>query len=309
MSSLPCNYNIDLNNSDESSERIKKDFFDILFNTVYKQFGIRKDIYDNFINNVKCKYRDNPYHNFNHAIDATITLYYFFDNLNCDNFTFSQLDKLILITGILCHDVGHFGLAGNYVTLLCEANNVTNENTSCDFVRIFNTHKFFTTSYLEEFHWMLCKEILDSTQLLNVFSNEELCNIEEQIKNIILSTDPLTLKQVIDQSDLYQDKNKIFKLLIKSSDIGGCVKNFDIHLKWSMSLQEEFWNQGDQMKNHLENIPLLFDRTYTNFDQNQVNFFKYYALPLYDKFSKIINNDMLINLQSNYNVWTSSTVV
>lgn len=277
------------------------DFLEVLFFNFFEKVGINKATYYNFIDAIKQKYINNPYHNFNHVVDATNTLCYIIDNLTSDAAqTLSHIDRIILITAMLCHDLGHFGKTGKYVQDYClppTADMVTANIVPNEFLRIYDNYTFSSVSPLEEFHWYLTVEIIKSVGLFDIFDDVEQTKIFSTMKEIILATDPATL------GDVLSTNNFEYKLLIKSADIGTCLKQFSVHKKWANNLIEEFKQQGDIMKVQNILVPSVFDRSDTNIVIGQLWFFDNYTKPLYAKLSNFVNHACLAQLIVNYETW------
>jgi hypothetical protein len=67
-----------------------------------------------FLSEVAGKYNPNPYHNFNHAVDVTQTVYRVVTVAGLSN-TLSQLELFALLVGSIGHDVGHGGVNNNFL--------------------------------------------------------------------------------------------------------------------------------------------------------------------------------------------------
>jgi hypothetical protein len=67
-----------------------------------------------FISEVAGRYNPNPYHNFNHAVDVTQTVYRVVTVAGLSN-TLSQLELFSLLVGSIGHDVGHGGVNNNFL--------------------------------------------------------------------------------------------------------------------------------------------------------------------------------------------------
>lgn len=279
----------------KESDELVSNFILVLYETVYFPMGIDKECYLIFIEKLKNLYLDNFYHNFYHAIDVTRTLCELLLSLENDiKNTITNIDLIALVTAILCHDVGHFGKTGKYVELCCLP--PKKETTSEEFCRVYEKYVFTIDSTLEQFHYYLASEIIDKSGLFSNLPRENIKQIDREMKQIILATDPITLKACLDDNDFSSSKSQIFKLLTKCADIGSTLKPFEIHKNWSFGLQEEFWIQGDEMKkNNMELIP-IFDRSIKNISKGQSDFFSFYAMPLYIKLGQILDKKSMIHL-------------
>ncbi len=295
--------NDDFSIMNEQTDKKIERCIDFLFRTIFDVNKIDQAVYLNFVEKVKIKYNGNPYHNYNHAIDATMTLHYLINNLEQNVAKlFDYNDKLIMIIAMMCHDLGHFGKTGKYIKETCLP--ITLE-TKCflsdEFIRVYGFYGFSSDSPLEEFHWTLANEIINSTRLLDCFDNK--LEMLDTIKQIILATDPATLNKFLESDEI--SKVQIMKLLVKSADIGSCLKSFDVHKNWGLNLKEEFEAQGDEMKLRGYEILSMFDRNSKKYFHDQLMFFQYYANPLYKKLGGIVNIKCLDNAIKNFEIWKS----
>lgn len=285
-----------------------------LYTEIYQPTGVSQNTYDEFVSKLKQNYKNNSYHNFNHAVDATTTLYHFLNNLNSNvNFykTITPIDKVTIVTAMLCHDLCHFGKTGQYVREVCDMYDDAIDMgkyvdikslTSEEFDLVYNTYLFAVESPLEEFHWIIANEIIMNTNLFGNFDKTIRDDMLDNIHQIILATDPGTLKNFLENIDM-SSKIQIFKLFVKCADIGGCLKVFDVHKSWSLKLQEEFWTQGDVMKSIGLKVMGMFDRHTNDFSTGQTMFFQHYAFPLYAKLSIFVNELVLRGVTINNETW------
>lgn len=299
-------YTFDLSNIDSTSDDKIRNFLEFLFVDYFAKEGINKTTYDDFIHKIKEKYINNQYHNFNHVVDATNTLCYILNNLTNDTKQkLNNINKLAIITGMLCHDLGHFGKTGKYVQDYCLPPTIVMVDShmiSSEFLKIYNCNTFSSMSPLEEFHWYMTKEIVKNVGLFDNFDDTIKQQILNTIKEVILATDPASLSDIILADD--NDPKTLKKLLVKSADIGTCLKEFDVHKRWANNLMEEFRSQGDLMKT--QNIAItvpMFDRSNTNIVAGQLWFYDNYAKPLYAKLSKFVSAECLVQLMINYETW------
>ena len=263
--------NFDLSDVTEANNvviaNLINDFYD---HFEFEQVEISKAKYITFVKLIQRSYLANPYHNFNHAIDATITLAYL---LNITNFKFGRIEKVALCLAMLCHDVGHFGKTGSFVQKYCE-----------DITSVCKS-----TSPLEEYHLNIFADIVDKAGLFEDIDGDSIEYLNDIITKCIMSTDPATT------TDFIKNGTDSHKLIIKCADIGSSLKSFKIHVKWADRLMEEFFAQGDDITEKGD-VPMdLFDHTKINkMPSNQIWFFENYAIPLFAKSTEFDDNDLLM---------------
>ena len=108
----------------------------------------------------------------------------------------------------------------------------------------------------------------------------------------VLSTDLVTHLQTI--RDIKQCENTLFNpvseeshvemimsLGIKLADVGHASKCKHLHAQWSDRIQEEFFTQGDEERRRGLDVSKHMDRNKPDLVENQLGFFKYVALPLF----------------------------
>lgn len=263
-----------------------------LFYVYFKleKFGISKTKYSDFIAEIEKRYIANPYHNFNHAVDATYSLVILLQNTD---FGFSDLEKLSLFVAMIGHDMGHFGRTGQFV--------------SSHVKKI--TDKFKSVSPLEEFHLSELFEVITHVNLFSEISDESLLKLTEILTSSIIATDPVTTAGFI--RDFSDRREEQYNLIIKCADIGASIKVFDVHINWSIKLIEEFYSQGDELKTlGLPLMDLFNSEMSAKIPSGQVWYFENYAIPLYNKLGQhILNMTVLEHLESNCETWRSKIIV
>ena len=101
------------------------------------------------------------------------------------------------------------------------------------------------------------------------------------------------------------------KIIVKSADIGHPARSNASHMEWSRRACEEFWSQGDRMKE--EGIPFqpkdaMFDRALTNgLPGGQIGFICALVVPLYTVLAMIVGpsnvREHFENLRYNVSTW------
>ena len=140
---------------------------------------------------------------------------------------------------------------------------------------------------------------------------------EKRMVHMILSTDMSkhfsdmgTFKQRV-SSDNFQpdekDKLLCMGIGIHLSDISNPTKNWDLTLKWTELLFEEFFKQGDKERELGIKITDLMDRSTTNIAKAQLGFIDVIVLPSYEAFVNFIKiaNKNIKNMKKNREIWAS----
>lgn len=255
----------------------------------FKNLGIKKENFFSFVNVLRENYLGNSYHNFNHAVDATVSMCFLIDSLK-DNIT--SLEKFSLVISMLCHDVGHFGFTGQYV-----------KSHLNDF-----TKKYGLPSPLESYHESEAKKIIIKTSLLDGMNDENKAEFFKILSRVILATDPVIPENFFETFN----KSKLFELMAKCADIGNALKIHEVHEKWVMLLMREFYNQGNFTKHaHSGNVHPLFDETMKHeIPRQQVGFCNFYVEPHFRTLAPFLKNEseLMERIQKNKDEWASKII-
>jgi len=267
-------------------------FFDFLVylfdNRNFSGLGVDKSNYLKFTKTLKDKYLCNPYHNFSHAVDAVFTLNFFLTFLK-EQLTLIEIFSLLM--SMLCHDVGHFGRTGRYVS---------------EYIKTF-VEKYGQDSPLEQFHLSEAKAIIDDTNLLLGMSDDDKGKFYNIFDRCILATDPANSKKFLESFN----GTMLFELLMKCADIGNSLKSFNIHEKWVMKIMEEFYSEGKVIKLTEKLQPLFNENMKHEIPQQQVGFCNFYTKPHFQKLSIYLTNgdEILKFVEENENVWKSKIII
>ncbi|XP_026736253.1 cAMP and cAMP-inhibited cGMP 3',5'-cyclic phosphodiesterase 10A-like [Trichoplusia ni] len=190
-----------------------------------------------FVLSVLGCYRDNPYHNAEHAFCFTHTMYMILIN---NNGYFDFIETVALMLAGLCHDLDHPGFNNNFLTL-CK----------------HPLSSMYRTSMLEYHHYFLAKKMIEDKNILQKLPTIDQERIMEEIKYNILCTDlavyfqiraqltPLLADHQFEWSD--NSHRKMLKgILMTTSDLSGCCKPFGVSKAIAESVYEEFYAQGDR---------------------------------------------------------------
>ncbi|XP_021206660.2 cAMP and cAMP-inhibited cGMP 3',5'-cyclic phosphodiesterase 10A [Bombyx mori] len=190
-----------------------------------------------FVLSVLSCYRDNPYHNAQHAFTFTHTMFMILVN-NTGYFEFAEVAAL-MISG-LCHDLDHPGYNNNFL-MLCK----------------HPLALMYKTSILENHHYFLAKKIVEDKQIFSKLPIVDQERILEEMKYAILCTDlavyfqlraqlaPLIADQTFDWND-NQHRKLLKGILMTTSDLSGSCKPFGVAKANAQCVYEEFYNQGDK---------------------------------------------------------------
>ncbi|CAB3254314.1 unnamed protein product [Arctia plantaginis] len=208
-----------------------------MFNVTLEKLNLDREVMSDFVLTILGCYRNNPYHNAEHAFCFTHTMYLILVN-NREYFDSNEIIALMLAG--LCHDIDHPGFNNNFLAL-CK----------------HPLAKMYRTSMLEYHHYFLAKKIIEDKKILNKLPEADQLRIMEEIKFNILCTDLAVYFQIraqltpllADNLFNWQDSShrKMLKgILMTTSDLSGCCKPFGVAKAIAESVYEEFYDQGDR---------------------------------------------------------------
>ena len=251
----------------------------LIGNYIYKKLSfssiIKLDKYHNWCRKIAAGYyRNNPYHNDLHASDVAQTTFIYFQYGKIINqIQLNTISTCSIILSCLCHDYKHPGV-----------NNIFLKETKNELSFLYND-----LSVLENMHISETFKLINTNPDCNIFSgvdNNIYKEIRKQMISCVLSTDMINHTKHIEfmKSIIEKKRNNItiknnndnlqyMQLIIHSADISNPTKPFDIYLKWSKLVLEEFMQQGDKEK--ALGLPCSCDRTKVQLNINQISFIDY----------------------------------
>jgi len=264
------------------------------------------------LKHVRAEMPENPYHNFHHVIDVTHTVYRMIclTNMATD---MTKLEKMSIMIGALCHDLGHPG-----------SNNAFLVNTKHQLATRYND-----TSVLENSHvsrlYSIIEEHPEADVFISIKDSQDWWEVRKMIIQCILCTDMAKHFEMVSKIEVFHelrgvahdidapgsDGESIFKtkeernlmlcLFMHAADISNPVKPLFLYENWVGRVMEEFFRQGDMEKAKGMQISPMMDRTITSTNLSQVNFIEFVVAPLYATTIKIFPQlyQMEANLCSN----------
>ncbi|RZC35129.1 cAMP and cAMP-inhibited cGMP 3',5'-cyclic phosphodiesterase 10A [Asbolus verrucosus] len=215
-----------------------------------------------FILSTRKLYRNNPYHNFEHAFNTKA-----------------------LIISALCHDLDHGGFTNNFLQLISD-----------------DLSELYEESFLENHHYRVTMTILNDCEIYSNLSENTFKLISKEIKEAILATDlalyfkfRAKLAQICNDN-LFDWGNATHRSLVKSimmtsCDLSGQCKPFHVAKRITDNLYREFYHQGD-MEKQMGLHPLSImdrDKTHT-IPEDQVQFLNIVVIPCVDILRVVLPN-------------------
>uniref|UniRef100_A0A667G640 Phosphodiesterase n=1 Tax=Lynx canadensis TaxID=61383 RepID=A0A667G640_LYNCA len=200
----------------------------------------------------------NPYHNLMHAADVTQTVHYLLYKTGVANWL-TELEIFAIIFSAAIHDYEHTGTTNNF-----------HIQTRSDPAILYNDR-----SVLENHHLSAAYRLLQEDEEMNILINlskDDWREFRTLVIEMVMATDMSCHFQQI----------KAMKTALQQpeQDISHPAKAWELHHRWTMSLLEEFFRQGDRSRAGAAFSPLC-DRKSTMVAQSQVGFIDFIVEPTF----------------------------
>ncbi|NWI58660.1 PDE1C phosphodiesterase, partial [Calyptomena viridis] len=215
----------------------------------------------------------NPYHNLIHAADVTQTVHYLLLQTGIVHWL-TELEIFAMIFAAAIHDYEHTGTTNNF-----------HIQTRSDSAILYNDR-----SVLENHHVSAAYRLLQDDEEMNILSNlskDDWREFRALVIEMVLATDMSchfqqikAMKNALQQPEGI-DKPKALSLLLHTADISHPAKAWNLHHRWTMSLLEEFFRQGDKEAELGLPFSPLCDRKSTMVAQSQIGFIDFIVEPTF----------------------------
>ncbi|CAL9689234.1 unnamed protein product [Knipowitschia caucasica] len=215
----------------------------------------------------------NPYHNLMHAADVTQTVHYLLLKTGMVHWL-TELEIFAMIFAAAVHDYEHTGTTNNF-----------HIQTRSDSAILYNDR-----SVLESHHVSAAYRLLQEDDEMNILCNlskDDWRELRALVVEMVLATDMSchfqqvkTMKNYLQQPEGI-DKPKALSLLLHTADISHPAKSWDLHHRWTTSLLEEFFRQGDKEAELGLPFSPLCDRKSTMVAQSQIGFIDFIVVPTF----------------------------
>ncbi|KAM4551816.1 dual specificity calcium/calmodulin-dependent 3',5'-cyclic nucleotide phosphodiesterase 1A isoform 3-T4 [Odontesthes bonariensis] len=215
----------------------------------------------------------NPYHNLMHAADVTQTVHYLLLKTGMVHWL-TELEIFAMIFAAAVHDYEHTGTTNNF-----------HIQTRSDTAILYNDR-----SVLESHHVSAAYRLLQDDDEMNILYNlskDDWRELRALVVEMVLATDmSCHFQQVKAMKNFLQqpegiDKPKALSLLLHTADISHPAKSWDLHHRWTTSLLEEFFRQGDKEADLGLPFSPLCDRKSTMVAQSQIGFIDFIVVPTF----------------------------
>ena len=265
------------------------------------RLGIDPGCLHRFIAKVGRHYRNNPYHNFHHAVDTVNTVAWIISRpVLADGLP--QHHRFLLLLTALIHDVGHPG-----------HNNLWEVQTGSDLAR-----RYENVAVLEKHSYDVLCAILAEPQY-DLFAPFDAATRAEWlgiVEEVVLATDFAVHRQFLDEFRAYlsarppdfadpEYQSWITRAVMKAADIANTSKPFAQAKLWGQRVMMEFWAQGVMEKR--QNLPVgpLNDPETVQLNAAQAGFIRFAALELFELLATVDPSlsELVSNLHTNLGVY------
>uniref|UniRef100_A0A4W5M4M1 Phosphodiesterase n=1 Tax=Hucho hucho TaxID=62062 RepID=A0A4W5M4M1_9TELE len=211
----------------------------------------------------------NPYHNLMHAADVTQTVHYLLLKTGMVNWL-TELEIFAMIFAAAVHDYEHTGTTNNF-----------HIQTRSGTAILYNDR-----AVLENHHVSAAYRLLQDDDEMNILLNLEFW-LRALVVEMVLATDmSCHFQQIKAMKNFLQQPEAILKpkalsLILHTADISHPAKNWDLHHRWTTSLLEEFFRQGDKEAELGLPFSPLCDRKSTMVAQSQIGFIDFIVEPTF----------------------------
>uniref|UniRef100_A0A8C6UMT9 Phosphodiesterase n=1 Tax=Neogobius melanostomus TaxID=47308 RepID=A0A8C6UMT9_9GOBI len=215
----------------------------------------------------------NPYHNLMHAADVTQTVHYLLLKTGMVHWL-TELEIFAMIFAAAVHDYEHTGTTNNF-----------HIQTRSDTAILYNDRSVLESHHVSAAYRLLQED--DEMNILYNLSKDDWRELRALVVEMVLATDMSchfqqvkTMKNFLQQPEGL-DKPKALSLLLHTADISHPAKSWDLHHRWTTSLLEEFFRQGDKEAELGLPFSPLCDRKSTMVPQSQIGFIDFIVVPTF----------------------------
>ncbi|XP_055740240.1 dual specificity calcium/calmodulin-dependent 3',5'-cyclic nucleotide phosphodiesterase 1A-like [Salvelinus fontinalis] len=272
-------------NEASGDHALKFIFFELLTRyDLINRFKIPVSAVVSFVEALEAGYgkHNNPYHNLMHAADVTQTIHYLLLKTGIVHWL-TELEIFAMIFAAAVHDYEHTGTTNNF-----------HIQTRSDTAILYNDQ-----SVLESHHVSAAYRLLQDDDEINILYNlskDDWRELRGLVVQMVLATDmSCHFQQLKHMKNFLQqpegiDKPKAMSLLLHTADISHPAKTWDLHHRWTASLLEEFFRQGDKEAELGLPFSPLCDRKSTMVAQSQIGFIDFIVVPTFTVLTEMTEN-------------------
>ncbi|KAM3835923.1 dual specificity calcium/calmodulin-dependent 3',5'-cyclic nucleotide phosphodiesterase 1A-like [Diretmus argenteus] len=214
----------------------------------------------------------NPYHNLIHAADVTQTAHYLMLHTGLMHWL-SELKILAMVFAAAIHDFEHTGTTNNF-----------HIQTRSEVATLYNDRSVLENHHVSAAYRLMAE---DDMNILANLNKDDWRELRALVIEMVMSTDMSchfqqikTMKNALAQTHRV-DKVKVLSLVLHAADISHPAKAWPLHYRWTHSLMEEFFRQGDKEEELGLPFSPLCDRKATMIAQSQIGFIDFIVEPTF----------------------------
>ncbi|KAM6955149.1 dual specificity calcium/calmodulin-dependent 3',5'-cyclic nucleotide phosphodiesterase 1A [Lycodopsis pacificus] len=214
----------------------------------------------------------NPYHNLIHAADVTQTAHFLMLHTGLMHWL-SELEILAMVFAAAIHDFEHTGTTNNF-----------HIHARSEVAILYNDRSVLENHHVSAAYRLMAED--DMNILVNL-NKDDWRELRALVIEMVMSTDMSchfqqikTMRNTLTQTDSL-DKVKVLSLMLHAADISHPAKAWPLHYRWTHSLMEEFFRQGDKEVDLGLPFSPLCDRKATMIAQSQIGFIDFIVEPTF----------------------------
>lgn len=248
-----------------------------------------------------------PYHNFNHAVDTMHSVYVILQECRA---VFSGVEVYTLLMCAAAHDIGHPGFSNEFLVQtrheLALRYNDSAPLENMHTARLFEILRDEDCDILGDLDEATRKDIRKMS-IEAILHTDNSCHFnevkalqmihevhDEEFKNTVSTYIPgddqseWPVQEIVEIFGEKETHDTIRNVLLHFADISNSMKPFTISRLWADLVLEEFFFQGDKMKELGLPVPALNDRQKTSRPTSQIGFIEFIVSPLVFTIVKIV---------------------
>lgn len=237
------------------------------------KFKVPPTILENFLGRIEegyCRFH-NPYHNNLHAADVAQTVHYMLCQTGLMNWL-SDLEIFATLVAAVVHDYEHTGTTNNFHVM-----------SGSDTALLYNDRAVLENHHISAAFRLMREE---EYNILQNLSRDEFREFRTLVIDMVLATDMSfhfqqlkNMRSLLSLAEPTIDKSKATSLVLHCCDISHPAKRWDLHHRWTMSLLDEFFLQGDKERDLGLPFSPLCDRNNTLVAESQIGFIEFIVEP------------------------------
>lgn len=212
----------------------------VILDTLQKRLNIplNSTTSTNFLEALRSKYHELPYHNFTHAVNVAHTGYLLLAHYtkNGTLAIFTRTEQTALWIALLCHDAGHNGRGSGF-----------HRATQSEIAKMVGCE----SSILERYHTRIALELVNTFSLCDQDIKAEVLKL---IPVLIMATDisqyksiHCTARDILNSGKDWQEdvssRIVVLSLIMQFCDLSIFFRSWNLVLNWSDRIQEEMFLQ------------------------------------------------------------------